>query len=89
MAIVPHWFKKNTAVALGIVLGSASFGGIVFPMMAKLISLIGFGWTVRRAIALIVLFSYTVAMLTIRVRRPRKPLLPLSRLVEIRAFLDP
>ena len=44
MAIVPHWFKKNTAVALGIVLGSASFGGIVFPiMMTKLVPRIGFG----------------------------------------------
>ena len=45
------------------------------------------GWTVR-AIALIVLFSYIVATFTIRARRPRKPLPPLSRLVDIRAFLD-
>ena len=44
MAIIPHWFQKHTAVALGIVLGSASFGGIVFPIMLnKLIPRIGFG----------------------------------------------
>ncbi|KAF8815618.1 MFS general substrate transporter [Phlegmacium glaucopus] len=89
MAIIPHWFKKNTAVALGIVLGSASLGGIVIPIMLhKLIPRIGFGWTIR-ALALIVLASYVVATVTIRARRPRRPLPPLARLIDYRAFLDP
>ncbi|KAF9567991.1 MFS general substrate transporter [Agrocybe pediades] len=88
MAIIPHWFKKNTAAALGIVLASASLGGIVFPIMLhRLIPTIGFGWTIR-ALALIVLFSYSVATLTIRARLPRRPLPPLSRLIDFRAFLD-
>jgi len=105
MAIIPHWFKKNVAGALGIVLASASFGGIVFPIMLhKLIPTIGFGeyeyfivlfdidlvisgWTIR-ALALIVLFSYTIATFTIRARLPRRPLPPLSRLIDFRAFLD-
>jgi len=56
-------------------------------MLNKLIPLIGFGWTIR-IIAFIVLISYAVATVTIRSRRPRRPLPPLRRIIDFGAFLD-
>ncbi|TFK52654.1 MFS general substrate transporter [Heliocybe sulcata] len=88
VAVVAHWFKRKAAYALGCVIAGASVGGIVFPIMLhKLVPKIGFGWTVR-AIAFIVLGSYCVASVTIKTRRPRKPLPPLTQIVDYRAFTD-
>ncbi|KAK7006132.1 hypothetical protein R3P38DRAFT_3282501 [Favolaschia claudopus] len=56
-------------------------------MMSRLIPRIGFGWTVR-IIAFIVLFSFTIASVTIKTRRPPKPLPPLSKILAFRAFTD-
>ncbi|KIK51471.1 hypothetical protein GYMLUDRAFT_208622 [Collybiopsis luxurians FD-317 M1] len=88
MSIVTHWFAKRTAYALGIVLGTASLGGIIIPiMMNHLIPTIGFGWTVR-IIAFVVFVFYAIASVTIRTRRPRKPLPPLLHIIDLRAFQD-
>lgn len=45
------------------------------------------GWTVR-ACAFIVLGCYAIATVTIKSRRPPKPLPPLLRIVDFSAFLD-
>ncbi|KAF8215373.1 major facilitator superfamily domain-containing protein, partial [Mycena galopus ATCC 62051] len=56
-------------------------------MLNRLIPKIGFGWTVR-IIALIVFVCFAVASLTIKTRRPPKPLPPLSKILAFHAFRD-
>ncbi|KZT25426.1 MFS general substrate transporter [Neolentinus lepideus HHB14362 ss-1] len=88
LGVVAHWFKRKAAYALGCVIAGASAGGIIFPIMLhKLVPRIGFGWSVR-AIAFIVLGCYSIASVTIKSRRPPKPLPPLTRIIDFRAFTD-
>lgn len=88
VSVIAHWFKRNAAYAMGCVIAGASAGGIVFPIMIhKLIPKIGFGWTVR-AIAFIILGCYSIACVTIKTRRPPKPLPPFTRMVDFGAFKD-
>ncbi|TFK64870.1 MFS general substrate transporter [Pluteus cervinus] len=89
VAVIAHWFKKKVAWALGILVAGASVGGIVFPLLLhRLIPKIGFGWTIR-IIALIVFCSFAIATLTIKSRRPTKPIPPLNKLLDFGAFRDP
>ncbi|KAJ7615662.1 major facilitator superfamily domain-containing protein [Mycena polygramma] len=89
LAVCAHWFKRRLAFAIGFPVGSASLGGIIYPIMLnRLIPRIGFGWTIR-VLAFIVLFCFAVASCTIKTRRPSKPLPPLSKLLAFRAFRDP
>lgn len=46
------------------------------------------GWSIRIC-AFIVLFCYIIAVLTIKPRRPTKPLPPLYKLLDFSAFRDP
>ncbi|KAF7348053.1 Monocarboxylate permease-like protein [Mycena sanguinolenta] len=46
MAVCAHWFKRRLAFAIGFPVGSASLGGIIYPVILnRLIPRIGFGWT--------------------------------------------
>ncbi|KAK7053488.1 hypothetical protein VNI00_004114 [Paramarasmius palmivorus] len=88
VSVVAHWFKFKLAYAMGFVIASAGLGGIIFPsMIRELIPKVGFGWTVR-IIAFIVLFCFSVASITIRSRRPAKPLPPLKSIVAFSAWRD-
>ncbi|KDQ51282.1 hypothetical protein JAAARDRAFT_706557 [Jaapia argillacea MUCL 33604] len=88
VAVVAHWFRKRAAYALGCVVGGAAAGNIVFPILLhKLIPKIGFGWSVR-IVAFIVIACYVVASVTIKVRRPPKPLPPLTKMFDYQAFAD-
>ncbi|KAJ7629065.1 major facilitator superfamily domain-containing protein [Roridomyces roridus] len=89
VAVGAHWFKRHLAFALGFPLGAASLGGIIFPIMLnRLFPRVGFGWAVR-AMAFIVLGCYAIATVTIKTRRPPKPLPKLTQLLAFRAFRDP
>ncbi|KAG7086549.1 hypothetical protein E1B28_002498 [Marasmius oreades] len=89
MGLIPHWFKRKLPYAIGPLTAGASIGGIVFPiMLAKLIPRVGFGWTIR-IIAFMTLFCFIVATLTVKARRPTKPLPPFHMLFDFGAFRDP
>ncbi|KAJ7785268.1 major facilitator superfamily domain-containing protein [Mycena maculata] len=89
LAICGHWFKRRLAFAMGFPVGSASLGGIIYPVMLnKLPQRVGFGWTIR-IMAFMMLGCFIVASLTMTTPRPRKPLPPLSKLFAFRAFRDP
>ncbi|KAJ3972515.1 major facilitator superfamily domain-containing protein [Lentinula raphanica] len=89
IALMSHWFKMKMPYAVGCLVSGASLGGIIFPIMLnKLIPRIGFGWTIR-VIALISLFCYVVAVLTIYPRRPTKPLPRFTKLFDFAGFKDP
>jgi MFS family permease len=61
MALVGRSFKKNRAVAMGIVTCGAPVGGVMYTMVfEQLISRLGFGWTVR-IIAFLMLGTYSIS----------------------------
>ena len=48
LAVVGQHFKRKRALAMGIVAGGSSVGGVCVPIMfSRLIPSIGFGWSVR------------------------------------------
>ncbi|KAI0076125.1 MFS general substrate transporter [Panus rudis PR-1116 ss-1] len=89
LAVVGQYFKKQRALAMGIVAAGSSVGGVCLPIMVqRLFNMIGFAWTVRVA-ALLTLFCYAVAILISRTRLPSKPLPTPSKLVDLGGFKDP
>ncbi|KIK56223.1 hypothetical protein GYMLUDRAFT_47255 [Collybiopsis luxurians FD-317 M1] len=90
MGLMAHWFKFKVPYAIGSVTAGASIGGIAFPIMiSRLIPRIGFGWTVR-VFAFITLACFVIGTLTIKQRRPSKPLpTSISVLFDFTAFKDP
>ena len=50
ISAISHWFDHKRGLALGIVVGGSSIGGICWPfMLERLFDAIGFAWTVRTA----------------------------------------
>ncbi|RMD39763.1 hypothetical protein DV735_g5370, partial [Chaetothyriales sp. CBS 134920] len=70
---VGRWFLKRRALALGIVSSGSSTGGLVISIMAaRLISAIGFPWTIR-TIAFLYTFLLAIALLTVQTRLEHRP----------------
>ncbi|KAL9576074.1 MAG: hypothetical protein Q9212_007408, partial [Teloschistes hypoglaucus] len=62
------YFRKNLGIATGMASAGGAVGGMIFPAICeKLISRVGFGWTVR-VIALVVLITLIPANLIARER---------------------
>lgn len=54
VSVIPHWFKKRRAFAMGIGAAGSSVGGVVYPIaINKLIPMVGFPWSVRIAAFLV------------------------------------
>ncbi len=84
MSSVGTWFKKNRALAYGIMASGSSLGGVIFPIMVqRLIAQTSFGWSMRAA-AFLILGLLIYANLTIRSRLPPNPT-PWS----LREFISP
>lgn len=50
LAVVGQYFHRRRALAMGIVAGGSSVGGVCFPLMfASLIPRVGFAWSLRVA----------------------------------------
>jgi MFS family permease len=61
MALVGRSFRKNRALAMGIVTCGAPVGGVIYTMVFEsLITPLGFGWTVR-VIAFLMLGTYSLS----------------------------
>ncbi|KAH8826443.1 major facilitator superfamily domain-containing protein [Flagelloscypha sp. PMI_526] len=89
IAVLSQWFKRNLAFVMGFLASGASIGGIVIPIMFDhTLPTIGFGWSVR-ILAFISLVFFSIATLTVKSRRPRRPLPPLSRLLAFESFKNP
>jgi predicted MFS family arabinose efflux permease len=84
MSAVGTWFKKNRALAYGIMVSGSSLGGVIFPIMIqRLVPQTSFGWSMRAA-AFLILGLLIYANLTIRSRLPPNPT-PWS----LREFISP
>lgn len=66
MATVPRYFVRHRGLALGIMIGGSSIGGVIWPIaLRNLFVQVGFGWGVRIA-AFIMLPLLAAACLTVR-----------------------
>lgn len=80
MTTVVTWFNKKRSLAFGIVAAGSSMGGVILPIMTqRLITNVGFGWSMRIT-AFVMLFLLIIANLTLtsRMKAPKKPYDPLA-----------
>ncbi|KAF7921093.1 uncharacterized protein EAE97_011361 [Botrytis byssoidea] len=70
IAVLPAYFDKKQALALGVAASGSAIGGVVFPIIFnQLQPKIGFGRSLR-VIGFIILLAATVPILGMRVRTP-------------------
>ncbi|KAI1100455.1 putative MFS monocarboxylate transporter [Jackrogersella minutella] len=80
VAIIPQYFTKRKALAMGIVTSGSSFGGVIYPLMFQgLVPRVGFGWTTR----IMGFTSFVTISISLLVLRRR------TGAVEIRSLIDP
>lgn len=69
LAIIPQWFRRRKALALGLVTSGSSFGGVVYSLMFQgLQPRIGFGWAAR-VMGFVSLATLAVPLAVLRKRR--------------------
>ncbi|KAK6607542.1 major facilitator superfamily transporter [Botrytis cinerea] len=79
IAVLPAYFDKKQALALGIGASGSAIGGIIFPIIFnRLLPTIGFGWSVR-VIGFIIFLASIIPVLGMRIR---------SRPSAVRKFFD-
>lgn len=91
LAVAGQHFKQRRGLAMGVVAGGSSIGGVCLPIMfSHLVPRIGFSWSVRVA-ALIFLCCYLVAMSLSRTKEPPKKNVKglASNLFDFNGFRDP
>ncbi|CAO1622107.1 unnamed protein product [Sympodiomycopsis kandeliae] len=67
---LPQWFNKRRGMASGVIYSGSGLGGTIFPVIfGKLLSSIGFSWTLR-AIAAFNLISISIAAYFLKPRLP-------------------
>lgn len=72
MSVPPEWFKERRALAIGIITGGSSIGGVFWPIaIQRLIKEVGFGWA-NRIVAFIYIAELVVAALTVKNRLPHE-----------------
>lgn len=82
LSIAGQAFKQQRALAMGIVAGGSSAGGVCFPIIfSHLVPRIGFGWSMRIT-GLVFLCGYAVVIGITR------PMIPGKRLKSARDILD-
>lgn len=81
-AIAPlHYFKRQRGLAMGIVIGGGSFGGLIFPIALRtMIPTRGFGPSIRITAIIVTVFLLIGNGLIRPLPKPDKPAYPLPRL---------
>ncbi|KAL7750344.1 hypothetical protein RI367_004117 [Sorochytrium milnesiophthora] len=88
MSILAQYFYRRRAMAMGIVAGGSSIGGVIIPIMiTRLIPRVGFGWTMR-VMALIILVCFSCAYMLAKLRVAPKERVPLSKMIDFTGFRD-
>ncbi|KAF3004198.1 hypothetical protein E8E13_006662 [Curvularia kusanoi] len=89
LTVVGQHFRKQRAVAMGLVNAGSSVGGIAFPLMfERLLPVLGFPWMLRvAAIKVAIMFAVAIAISTgTPIDKTRK--LKLGSLVDFQGLLD-
>ena len=88
VAVMSHWFRRNRASAIGIVLSGGAVGGVVFPiLLQRLIPVIGFAWATR-VFGFLIMVCFIIACLTIRTRLPLTGHISWRTAVDLGGFKD-
>ncbi|KAM9877962.1 hypothetical protein VDGL01_08014 [Verticillium dahliae] len=88
LSVTGQHFKKNRALAMGIVAGGSSAGGVCFPIMfSRLVPKIGFPWTIRVA-ALLFLVCYVITILISKPKSPVRSIDSIRDIVDFNGFKD-
>ena len=86
LALIPTYFTKRRAIAIGIAASGTTTGGSILPGVVEVaLPSIGFGWTVR-VLGFIMLAFQLIAFALARTRVPPRKIGPL---VEWSAFTEP
>ncbi|KAJ5134948.1 hypothetical protein N7526_006313 [Penicillium atrosanguineum] len=89
ISIVAHYFHQRRGFATGIASSGASFGGVAYPLMFQSLSArLGFAWATR-AIALVNLVTFILAITLIRPRFSAKRKSVGAILPDLSVFRDP
>jgi MFS family permease len=87
-SVVGQYFDKKRALAMSIVAGSSSIGGVCMPIIfSKLVPKIGFAWSLRVG-ALLFICCFVPAILISRANQPPKPLKKASELIDFSGYKD-
>ncbi|KAI1335777.1 putative MFS monocarboxylate transporter [Xylariaceae sp. FL0016] len=85
VAIIPQYFYRRKALAMGIVTSGSSLGGVLYPLIFQgLQPRVGFAWATR-AMGFISLATMSIALLTLR---RRVPATQIRSLLDLQAFRE-
>ncbi|KAL4894336.1 major facilitator superfamily domain-containing protein [Aspergillus ambiguus] len=85
IALIPTYFTKKRAIAMGLVASGSATGGLVFPaVVMRLLPRVGYGWTMR-TLGFISLGTLIPCLLFLKQRLPPRRSGPL---VELSAFKE-
>ncbi|KAI9263146.1 major facilitator superfamily domain-containing protein [Phascolomyces articulosus] len=89
MAVVPQYFEKRRAVALGIVSSGSGIGGLIVPfVMTPINRSLGSGWTYR-VVGFICLGCDLITCILVKDRKPlKRQRKKISEVVKISVFKD-
>ncbi|KAI1208463.1 putative MFS monocarboxylate transporter [Annulohypoxylon truncatum] len=83
VAIIPQYFTKRKALAMGIVTSGSSFGGVIYPLMFQgLLPRVGFGWTTR----IMGFTNFATISISFLVLRRRTAAVEIRSLLDMQAF---
>ncbi|KAF5677309.1 monocarboxylate transporter [Fusarium heterosporum] len=86
LAVLSTYFAKRRALAMGVAASGSATGGIVFPILVRLLlPKVGFGWTLR-IMGFVQLLALTLALILAKPRiKPRRsgPLIDYSALKDV------
>ncbi|KAK9778625.1 putative Major facilitator superfamily domain-containing protein [Seiridium cardinale] len=86
LAIIPQYFQRRKAIALGIVVSGSSCGGVLYSIIfTQLEPKVGFGWTLR-VMGLIALLTLSISLAVLR--RRDEPSDKIRSLLELSAFRE-
>ncbi|KAH6659097.1 major facilitator superfamily domain-containing protein [Truncatella angustata] len=86
LAVIPQYFHRRKALALGLVVSGSSCGGVVYSIIfTELQPRIGFGWTLR-VMGLVALAMLSIGLAV--VRRREEPSTKVRTLLDLPAFKE-
>ncbi|KAI1759768.1 putative MFS monocarboxylate transporter [Hypoxylon sp. FL1150] len=85
VAIIPQYFSRRKALAMGIVTSGSSFGAVVYALVFQsLLPRVGFGWATR----VMGFTSFATIAVSVLVLRRRTPAVGIRSLLDTRAFRE-
>ncbi|XXG99480.1 Serine/threonine-protein kinase [Hypoxylon texense] len=86
VAIIPQYFSRRKALAMGIVTSGSSFGGVIYALMFQsLLPRVGFGWATR-IMGFTSFATISISVLVLRRRTP--PPAGVRSLLDMQAFKE-